>query len=295
MSALPPPDNGGLTPPPPPPDLTAPPYRPSGASNAPAIDAAAWGWRPLRRVKGLTTAIVVLLAVVALTGVIAVVATASITDEARAFVDADQALESAQTTSEQDAARAVFDAAEDDFLASYVAPVAMQLVGGVASLALLILVMIWMFRIAANHQSLHRGGTWSKGWAIGGWFLPPFLFVIPFLMLREMWKASNSDVAPGHDQWRRSPVDPLITVWFVLYCIVTPVLSIWGFLEGFDSAGFATNNVEIARTALEIGALSWISAIVTIFAAWTFAVVALRLSKRHGALIGERSGPRQGP
>ena len=57
--------------------------------------------------------------------------------------------------------------------------------------------MIWMYRMAANHRALQRNGTWAPGWAIGGWFLPPGgLYIIPFLMFRELWKASDPN-GPG--------------------------------------------------------------------------------------------------
>ena len=62
----------------------------------------------------------------------------------------------------------------------------------VATLATGVLTIIWAFRIAGNVRAFGRATTWSPLFAIFGWFLPPMvLYVIPFLVLRELWKASE--------------------------------------------------------------------------------------------------------
>ena len=63
---------------------------------------------------------------------------------------------------------------------------------GALQIAAAVVVIIWMYRLAWNHRALHRGGTWGPAWAIGGWFLPPIVYVIPTLMLHELWKAVRS-------------------------------------------------------------------------------------------------------
>ena len=47
------------------------------------------------------------------------------------------------------------------------------------------------------------------------WILPQMLYVIPFLMFRVMWKASDTDVPIGGD-WRSGRVSPIVPVWFVV-------------------------------------------------------------------------------
>ena len=66
-----------------------------------------------------------------------------------------------------------------------------------ASIALVVLSIIWLYRVPPNHRALGRALTWAPGWAIGGWFLPPLLYVIPLLVLREAWKAADPAVPPG--------------------------------------------------------------------------------------------------
>ena len=55
--------------------------------------------------------------------------------------------------------------------------------------------MIWMFKMAKNVRALGRQGLrYAPGWAIGGWFVPPcVLYVVPWLMFRELWKASDPE------------------------------------------------------------------------------------------------------
>ncbi len=82
----------------------------------------------------------------------------------------------------------------DEFVEGAAPYLLMTTVQAVATLATAVLTIVWMYRIAKNLRTLHRGTTWGPGWAIGGWVLPPLLFVIPFLMFRELWKASEPDV-----------------------------------------------------------------------------------------------------
>ena len=82
----------------------------------------------------------------------------------------------------------------DDEFRDAIGPLnAVQLIVGLATLATFIVTIIWMYRIATNVRAFQRRTTWSPLFAIFGWMLPPFvLYVIPFLMFRELWKASDS-------------------------------------------------------------------------------------------------------
>ena len=112
----------------------------------------------------------------------------------------------------------------DDFIESIIGYLMVGVIQAILQIAAAVVTIIWMYRVAANHRTLHRGGTWGPGWAIGGWFLPPVVYVIPMLMLRELWKASNPDVPIG-GEWRTSPSSPLPIVWVLLYSAV-PVVSV---------------------------------------------------------------------
>ena len=101
--------------------------------------------------------------------------------------------------------------------------------------------MVWMFRIAKNHQGLGRRLTWGPGWAIGGWFLPPLVYVIPFLMVRESWKAADPDVPPGDTRWKSGGDSPLVWIWGVLYIVVPIVFFVVGLRQQF---GAMSNDAE---------------------------------------------------
>jgi hypothetical protein len=68
----------------------------------------------------------------------------------------------------------------------------------VVVLAVAVLMICWLYRIAANAELLydHSGGTlrwpWTKGWAIGAWFLPLLSLWVPVQLLvnahRLVWR-----------------------------------------------------------------------------------------------------------
>ena len=149
----------------PPPPPFAPP--PGYAGYAPTNWAAG-----MRRVGGLAKALVIVLAIVALGQVVSVATTGSVGDAAAEYLRSDRS----------DAAQ---DAFEDDLAVNGLT----SLLAGAASIAVIVLSIIWLYRVAANHRGLGRQLTWAPGWAIAGWVLPPLLFIIPLLMLRESWKA----------------------------------------------------------------------------------------------------------
>ena len=150
----------------------------------------------------------------------------------------------------------------------------------------LVTIMVWMYRITCNHRDVRRPGDWRPGWAIGGWFAPPGVFVIPFLMLREMWRASNPDVAGRH--WDRSQVTPLLTVWFVLSLVATAMFFVPGHLSALDD----DSEIELARQIVDgtnRGALI-VDAVVNVAGAALFVTIARRLGGRHRRLTGEDVG-----
>ena len=211
----------------------------------------------LERVGRLATATVAFTAVAAAVSIAAIWASQAAQDEA-------QALLADEITPEQFVQRA----------APYLLMTAVQ---AVATLAAAVLTMIWMFRLAKNHRALHRGGTWGPGWAIGGWFLPPLLFVIPFLMLRELWKASDPDVPIG-GQWKKKSVSALIPAWFVLYSLVPLVL-----LVSQTSGGMSLTASErdMAQQIVDNQTMTIVSAGVAIAGAAVFIAIVRGLTARH--------------
>ncbi|MEO6570754.1 MAG: DUF4328 domain-containing protein [Ilumatobacteraceae bacterium] len=251
------PDDRPAPPPPPPPDLMAPPgYSATTASPINMVS--------LKRVGGLSRAVMILVVVSALASVLSLIVRQGVRDDARAFLDGTLT-------------RADFVTAMSPYLL-------MSFVQGVTMLAGLILIIIWMYRMASNHRTLHRGGTWGPGWAIGGWFLPPLLYVIPLLMFRELWKASDPEVPIGGD-WKSRPVSPLPTIWFVLYSLVPIGLMIAQ--SGNMFTGLGATEEDLAEQLTGGSGMETLAVVVTVAGAVAFIAMARELTGRHRRLTGE--------
>lgn len=233
-------------PPPPPPDLTPPP-----------------GTVPTRRVGGIATASTVLVMITAALGVVYAVLNAFSVDDARAYLDG-------VTT-------------EDEFIAAYGGALTVQLFQTLSQVAAGVLAVLWMFRVTANHRDLGRDSFWGPAWAIAGWFVPPLiLYVIPFLVLRQMWKASE----PSAD-WRSSRVPPVVGLWFILYG-VAPLAIVAA--QGFGSmGGVGAGTDSVAELVVDQQSAIWGAGVLGALAAVAWVVMVRAITERHTALTGERS------
>ncbi len=93
-------------------------------------------------------------------------------------------------------------------------------INGVASLVQvtsLVLVIVLTWRLAKNHELLGRPGTrFGPGWGIAGWLVPFANWIIPFLLLGDLWKGSHPDDAPRTTTWRERPGANVVLVWWAL-------------------------------------------------------------------------------
>lgn len=176
---------------------------------------------------------------------------------------------------------------EDEFLSGYGPSLAASALTGAANLAVVVLTMIWMYRLASNLERLGRTGrTWSPGWAIGGWFLPPVLFVIPWLMFRELWRGSDPAAPPGAPDWRQRRVAPIVDLWWVLYGVVPTLMIPFG-VGLAVSGGIATDAEDIAQRIEDQWVLDTLSGLVTLAAALAYFVLVRQLTARHAAATHE--------
>jgi len=151
----------------------------------------------------------------------------------------------------------------------------------VVLIATAVLTIIWMHRIAKNLQVMNRVGTWKPGWAIGGWFVPPLvLYVVPFLMFRDLWKGSDPDISRD---WRSNRASPVITLWWILFGLAPLV---------FISATVATFSIDSstrkqAEDLVDRFGVTIASSIAQIAAAACFLVIVRQLTARHRQLVNE--------
>jgi Domain of unknown function (DUF4328) len=260
MSDLPPPPPSVSPPPPPPPppppDLAAPPGY-AGYSATPFTQAS------LKRVSGLAKIAMTLVLATALMSFVELLVRQTVTDEAENYL----------------AGSIDKDEFQDAIVGYSIVPV----VASLFQVAALVITIIWMFRVAANHRALHRGGTWGPGWAIAGWVLPPFIYVIPTLMLVELWKASDPDVPIGGN-WRAKPAAPLPVIWGVVYTAAS-VLSLAANATGDIS--FSGTDRALAEQLTSDQSLEIVVSCLNIAAAVVFVVLVRRLTQRHTRLTGE--------
>lgn len=105
------------------------------------------------------------------------------------------------------------------------------------SIAGIVLSAIWSYRIAGNATGAGRAPlTWKSGLTILAWILACLFGIMPFLMLREHWRASDPDLGFGDPTWESRPVSPLITAWFVVNLI--------GQLASFAAVGSVIGNFD---------------------------------------------------
>ncbi len=78
--------------------------------------------------------------------------------------------------------------------------------------------IVWMYRVARNHELLGRPGSrFSPGWAIGGWFIPFANLVIPGRQMSQLWQGAVASTPRGDPAWRSVPRGRLVMAWWALY------------------------------------------------------------------------------
>jgi hypothetical protein len=257
--------SGGAVPPPPPPGLTAPPGY-IAYQNAPTPVG------KLRRVSGLSKWAMTATAASGVVGLISAILVIPVLDKASGFVDG--------------------SVTEDEFNDAYLPSQLLSTLGTVVGLAAGVFTILWMYRIATNLRVYSRRTTFAPVFAILGWLLPPFLFVLPLLVLRELWKASHPGTAVGDESWRTQPVNPLLYVWFVVYGIVPAVLQAviaYSTVSSLFDSGFSTtDSARVTAEALDAtGQYTVASAVVTVVAAVVWIMFVKQLTARHVELTGE--------
>ncbi|MEM8745504.1 MAG: DUF4328 domain-containing protein [Actinomycetota bacterium] len=251
----------GAPPPPPPPANLTPPPGYQAYQNSPVPFGTT-----LSRVSGLSKAIVIVTALVVPATLAALAASFGIRDSADDFL----------------AGRI----SEDDFTGDYAAVGLFQILAGVLTIAVIVLTMIWLYRVAANVQRMGRATTWVPLWAVFGWVLPPLLYIIPLLMLREVWKASNPAVPPGDQSWKNGDEQPLLWGWFLTYSVVPVVLAVFQLNAAFGG-GIGGDVDDLADQVSDLGAVDLLGGIVSTIAAVLWILLVRAITARHTRLTGE--------
>jgi Domain of unknown function (DUF4328) len=74
--------------------------------------------------------------------------------------------------------------------------------------------LVWVYHANRNARALGAEGMeFSPGWSVGWFFVPLAGLVMPFRVVREIWKASTPEA--GKD-WKQQPVSALVGVWWAV-------------------------------------------------------------------------------
>ena len=221
----------------------------------------------VKRVGGLSKAVAVLAGLVALVTVVQTALSSSVTDDASAFLAG--------------------DISDNEFEDSIVAVGAIGSLTTVLTIGAAVVTVIWMFRIASNVRAFGRRTTWSPLFSIFGWVLPPFLYVIPFLVLRELWKASEPTRVDGSDNWKQVRDNPLLWVWLAVFGVLPALLFVVE-VSSLASSSFGGGALKAQAESLEdFGLVQWLSAILSVIAAAVWIPFVRQLTTRHRQLTNE--------
>lgn len=213
----------------------------------------------VQKIGGLIKAIVILLIILVPLQIIGIFSSLALIDKANKFLESDGATS--------------FDTSQNSLSSLSILVI----------IPIAVLTMIVMFKMANNLKALGRGGaTWAAGWAVGGWFVPPIvLYVVPWLMFRELWRGSDPEVGPGDPNWKQAPVSPLVNVWWVLYGLL-PLASIFTVGSMFSqlSKGGDAERV-VAQELSDHGTFSTVLAVVAIGTTIVYLVMLRQLGARH--------------
>jgi hypothetical protein len=98
--------------------------------------------------------------------------------------------------------------------------------------------LLWQYRAHTNLRALGASGlSYSPGWAVGWWFIPFANVVMPYLTVRELWKASDPDV--GAVDWKARGGAAIVGVWWGLRLVAQALFQI-GVVLTTDAPGLST-------------------------------------------------------
>lgn len=106
------------------------------------------------------------------------------------------------------------------------------------ALAIIPCFIVWCWRAAKNQDVLGRlPQRLGSGFAIGSWFIPFANFVMPVLIIQDLWRGSGASIPRGDARWRIADRSWLVGWWWGLF--VAPLVAFAGApadRRGFDEA-----------------------------------------------------------
>ena len=174
----------------------------------------------------------------------------------------------------------ITSAAFDDKLGLYLVVAALA---GIASIAQIVILIIWTFRLAKNGQVLGRqpqsfrpGATIAVN-ILGGCTLG----ILNFFMWRELWKAADSETAAGDPSWKQRAVTPLLTIYLVLTLATVAAALSLGFSSAVGPVRTTGSSSDLAKNISDRLPFIALSGVLTLAAAAVFITFGRQLAARH--------------
>jgi hypothetical protein len=228
----------------------------------------------LRKVSGLGSTLVILTSVVGVSSLLSGITQAGARSDARNFLDG--------------------LISEEEFIEAYSAASGAGAVASLGQVAVAVLTFILMFKMARNLRDMGRDTRWGPPWAIAGWVLPPgVLYLIPWLMFRELWKASDPDLNETSD-WRTAaaPVPMSMNLWWVFFGLAPiPLATLLG-VSVVNAGLMPTQTRAIATILAEQYWVTLASSVTTASAAVAYVIMIRALTHRHSRFTGELTSAR---
>ncbi len=84
-------------------------------------------------------------------------------------------------------------------------------------IVMLVLLVVWAWRSGRNARLVGRTGERiSPTLGIFGWFIPLASWVLPYLVVQDLWRSSDPRAVRG-TEWRRLPGAVLVRAWWVCF------------------------------------------------------------------------------
>jgi hypothetical protein len=137
-------------------------------------------------------------------------------------------------------------------------------IGGISALIIAvtaILWVIWQFRGQKNVRALGAANLrFAPGWVVGWWFIPVANYAMPYLTMRELYKASDPDA--GAVEWAAMATPLLLPLWWAAWLLRQILAVAAGTVTSGDTAGTTEhlNHVIAAEGLLITGEVALIVA-----------------------------------
>jgi hypothetical protein len=119
-------------------------------------------------------------------------------------------------------------------------------IGGLESIATAVVFLLWVYRANSNARRLGAVGMkFPAGWAVGWYFIPIANLFVPFLTMREIWRASAN---PG--SWAAQRAGWVVPCWWLLFLVSK-------LADGFSGLVWnSAHTLELIKGAAAIGFLA---------------------------------------